>query len=347
MLGFGCTPAPYYSHDARCAGREGFHHGIDIDMPMRTPVYAARSGTVVSTAADGPAYGAQPVKIRTRGFDILLGHLVRSDVHVGERVHRGQLVGLSGQSGAPDGPHLHFEVRPAGASYLRAVDPRPWLDLTTAAMAAAARDAGVVLDGVPVRLPADSRQVVTVNRSRGTFGRIALWQLVGDRWVRVAFSSDARLGYGGLVPGERRRQDTGTTPLGTYPLLSTFGSGPQRATWSMPYRRFTNSDFWVEDKASPYFNRMRDRRDGGFRWWLPMTNPNGSERLAHSRGQYAMAVVVGFNYDQPVPRRGGGIFLHVNGPGPTAGCVSAPRAFLANVLARLVPAGGPVIAIGR
>lgn len=123
MIGFGCTPAPYYPHDPRCPGVEGFHHGIDIDMPAGTPVFAAVTGVVVSTRDDGSAYGEQPVKIRAGGMDILLGHLERSYVTVGQTVHRGELVGLAGQSGAPDGPHLHFEVRPAGTDYRSAVDP--------------------------------------------------------------------------------------------------------------------------------------------------------------------------------------------------------------------------------
>lgn len=347
MIGFGCTPAPYYTRDARCPGREGFHHGIDVDMPMRTPVYAGLSGVVVSTAQDGPAYGRQPVKLRVGGFDFLLGHLSRSFVHVGERVAAGRLLGLSGRSGAPDGPHLHFEVRPARASYLRAVDPRHWLDLVSSSATTPQRATALVLDGVAVALPSGGRQVITVKHTHGTFARAVLWQLVGGAWVRQARTDSARTGYGGLVPASRRRQGTGTTPLGTYPLASSFGSGPRRVTWSLPYERFDIFDYWVEDKASPYFNQLRDRREGGFRWWLPLRNPNGSERLADFARQYSLAVVIGFNDEQPVPRRGGGIFLHVSGSGATAGCVSAPRSFLATVLARLDPAQAPVIAIGR
>jgi L,D-peptidoglycan transpeptidase YkuD (ErfK/YbiS/YcfS/YnhG family) len=54
-----------------------------------------------------------------------------------------------------------------------------------------------------------------------------------------------------------------------------------------------------------------------------------------------------YNYDEQVRRRGAGIFLHVNGGGPTSGCVSATRSFLRTTLATLDPAQQPVIAIGR
>src|SRR5947208_739978 len=47
MVPFGCTEAPYYAHDPRCPGREGFHHGIDIAMPCGTKLYAGRRARVV------------------------------------------------------------------------------------------------------------------------------------------------------------------------------------------------------------------------------------------------------------------------------------------------------------
>jgi murein DD-endopeptidase MepM/ murein hydrolase activator NlpD len=45
-------------------------------------------------------------------------------------VRRGQRIALAGDSGAPDGCHLHFEVRRAGGGLSSAVDPAPWLDLS-------------------------------------------------------------------------------------------------------------------------------------------------------------------------------------------------------------------------
>lgn len=51
-------------------------------------------------------------------------------VRPGQRVHVGQRIALAADSGAPDGCHLHFEVRPRGGDYTTAVDPAPLLDLT-------------------------------------------------------------------------------------------------------------------------------------------------------------------------------------------------------------------------
>ena len=224
-----------------------------------------------------------------------------------------------------------------------------------AAPAAAAPEAhhgraAVVLDGVRVALPAGTTQVVTVNRTRGHHARVTFWEHTGEAWEQRFQALDGRIGYGGLVPGHRRRQGTGTTPLGTYRLPWAFGTHPVAETaasgWRLPYRRIQPGDFWVQDNASAYYNRYRNQRQGGFRWRLPSSHPDSSERLTDYRQQYEVAVVVRFNWGQ-VRHRGSGIFLHVNGRGATAGCVSAPRAFLVRLMARLDPARVPVIAVGR
>ncbi|MBO9522432.1 MAG: hypothetical protein J7518_12915 [Nocardioidaceae bacterium] len=222
--------------------------------------------------------------------------------------------------------------------------------LSPPALAADVRAADVrviKLDGVEVRLLPGTRQVVTVNRTTGTHARIVFWQHTARGWVNVVHSPRARIGYGGLVAPTRRRQNTGTTPIGTYALPFSFGSHPRPPAWRLPYRRYDANDYWVEDNASRYYNRYRSRELGGFRWWLDPNTLNGSERLAAYPRQYEMAVVIAFNYTRPVRYRGAGIFLHVNGSGPTAGCVSAPRPFLAFTLRTLRPDLHPVIAIGR
>jgi murein DD-endopeptidase MepM/ murein hydrolase activator NlpD len=133
MIGYGCNTAPWYSHDPRCPGREGFHHGIDVAMPCGTPLFSGVSGVVVdpaSSGAPGPAYGVHPFRIRSGDHDILIGHAIHVFVHPGERVHPGQRIALVGDSGAPDGCHLHFEVRRAGGGLDAALDPAPMLGLS-------------------------------------------------------------------------------------------------------------------------------------------------------------------------------------------------------------------------
>jgi L,D-peptidoglycan transpeptidase YkuD (ErfK/YbiS/YcfS/YnhG family) len=204
----------------------------------------------------------------------------------------------------------------------------------------------VVLGGVPAQLRAGTEQVVTVDRTRGYHARVRFWRLEDGRW-RVRFGSDdGRIGYGGLAPGGRRVQGSGTTPLGTYGLTYVFGFQRERPSWEVRYRHVRPGDYWVQDNASAYYNRYRNRAQGGFRWWLPASAEDGSERLTDYRRQYDLAVVTDYNQRQ-VRHRGSGIFLHVNGAGATAGCVSAPRPFVQRVVAALDPDLAPVIAVGR
>lgn len=205
----------------------------------------------------------------------------------------------------------------------------------------------VTLGGVHVALREHTRQVVTVNHTRGYHARVAFWVLRQGRWSRMYDARDGRIGYGGLVAPTQRHQGSGTTPSGTVRLISAFGSHARGESWSLPYRRIRNGDYWVEDNRSRYYNRYRNKAQGGFRWWLPSSEVNSSERLRDFPVQYEYSVVTSYNYAAQVRHRGAGIFLHVNGSGATAGCVSAPRGFIRRMMWRLDPAKAPVMAVGR
>lgn len=216
----------------------------------------------------------------------------------------------------------------------------------TAPSATAAAGRTVVLDGVKVKLRPRTRQVVTVNRTRGWHARVTFWGLKQGRWRRQFTAHDGRIGYNGLVRPRRRVQGSGKTPLSTFRLPWAFGMHPQRKAWDPSYRKVRRHDYWVLDNQSRHYNRYRHRSQGGFRWRLGAGHPDASERLRDYPQQYEWAVVTSFN-SQQVRRRGGAIFLHVNGSGATAGCVSAPRWFLKRTMRRLSAGRVPVIAIGR
>jgi L,D-peptidoglycan transpeptidase YkuD (ErfK/YbiS/YcfS/YnhG family) len=204
----------------------------------------------------------------------------------------------------------------------------------------------LTLGGVRVALHRHTKQVVTVNHGHGYHARVVFWVLRDGRWQRQYTARDGRIGYGGLVAPHQRHQGSGTTPLGTTKLISAFGRHPRSQWWDLPYRRIRKGDYWVEDNRSHYYNRYRNKTQGGFRWWLPASKVNSSERLRDFPVQYEYSVVTSYNRAQ-VRHRGAGIFLHVNGRGATAGCVSAPRWFLKKLMVRLDPAKVPVMAVGR
>jgi murein DD-endopeptidase MepM/ murein hydrolase activator NlpD len=134
MIGFGCTRAPFYSPDPRCRARRGYHHGLDVAMPCGTRLFAGLGGRVVrprSRGALGPAYGAHAFRLRNQrhDVDIVIGHVRRVYVEPGDRVRRGDLIARASDAAAPDGCHLHFEVRPKRAGHREAVHPRPYIRL--------------------------------------------------------------------------------------------------------------------------------------------------------------------------------------------------------------------------
>ncbi|HVS07006.1 MAG TPA: M23 family metallopeptidase [Candidatus Dormibacteraeota bacterium] len=112
--GFGPTP---YVFEASYAGFPHFHTGIDLAVPLGTPVFAAADGVVMLARpmADSTGtlvgYGNYVIIQHDAGLKTLYGHLLTIGVKEGDLVHRGQLVGLVGSTGNSTGPHTHFEVR--------------------------------------------------------------------------------------------------------------------------------------------------------------------------------------------------------------------------------------------
>ncbi len=134
MVPYGCTRAPYYPPSSRCRKDRGFHHGLDIAMPCGTRLFAGLAGWVVrpsSAGSLGSAYGRHAFRLRNhrRDVDVVIGHVRTVYVSPGDRVRRGQRIARASDAGAPDGCHLHFEVRPARAGYTEAIRPGRYLGL--------------------------------------------------------------------------------------------------------------------------------------------------------------------------------------------------------------------------
>ena len=100
------------------------HRGVDLRAPTGMPVRSMNSGRVVLTGnflADGK------IVIVDHGLSLhtIYLHLSRIKIKKGQMVKRGQVLGLSGDTGFSEGPHLHLEVRLNG----EAIDPLQILDI--------------------------------------------------------------------------------------------------------------------------------------------------------------------------------------------------------------------------
>jgi len=110
------SPVPFAATDSFGTRRmfngklASIHRGTDFHAPSGTPVVAANDGVVI--IAQGMFYEGNMVVIdHGQQFTTMYMHLSKIEVKVGDRVSKGQRLGLSGATGRVTGPHLHLSVR--------------------------------------------------------------------------------------------------------------------------------------------------------------------------------------------------------------------------------------------
>ena len=100
------------------------HKGIDIAAPIGTPVVAAAPGVVIKAGWNSGGYGRLVDIKHADGTFTRYAHNNRILVQPGQQVEQGQLISEMGSTGHSTGPHLHFEIHPAGKG---AVNPVAFL----------------------------------------------------------------------------------------------------------------------------------------------------------------------------------------------------------------------------
>ncbi len=103
-------------------GKQTFHKGIDIATNLGNPVVATADGVVVETRND--RIGGKTILIsHGAGLSTIFYHLDKILVRPGQKVKRGDIIGLVGKTGKALGPHLHYEVHLNG----KAVNPLQYI----------------------------------------------------------------------------------------------------------------------------------------------------------------------------------------------------------------------------
>lgn len=176
----------------RQAGKpnEHLHQGLDIPLRVGTPIYAAASGTVTqvspTNSSDAGIYVAitHPGQLTSRYL-----HLASASVARGQRVEKGEQIGLSGNTGLSEGPHLHFDLfaapeilptisalvgDPKGglgtrASFGTAIPPEPWLPVDEYAphVISTARSLGIPLFHERSREPSRKGPLIAIAAGLG------------------------------------------------------------------------------------------------------------------------------------------------------------------------------------
>ncbi len=112
LSGFGWRNHPIY-HIKK------FHKGIDFTSPKGTPIQATGNGVVKAIIIKKRGYGKHVIIDHGYGYETLYGHMSKILVKKGQKVVRGQTIGLVGSTGSSTAPHCHYEVHYKG----KAINP--------------------------------------------------------------------------------------------------------------------------------------------------------------------------------------------------------------------------------
>lgn len=98
------------------------HAGQDITGPIGNPVVATADGTIV-TREYSSSFGNYVVIDHGGGLQTLYAHLSAFRCELGQKVRRGEEIGLLGSTGRSTGPHVHYEIHQSQ----KPTDPLPWV----------------------------------------------------------------------------------------------------------------------------------------------------------------------------------------------------------------------------
>jgi murein DD-endopeptidase MepM/ murein hydrolase activator NlpD len=106
--GFGGRTSPW-------SAQSEFHSGLDIGAQIGTPVKSPAPGTVVF-AGSHSEFGQTLIIDHGNDTKSLYGHLSKLQASVNQKVSRGDVIALTGNTGRSSGPHLHYEIQVGGQS---------------------------------------------------------------------------------------------------------------------------------------------------------------------------------------------------------------------------------------
>lgn len=101
--------SPFGKREHPKYGYEEFHTGIDVSVPSGTEIKATADGIVVFSGYQGRNGNVVMIK-HGYGFTTVYAHNKQNLVNVGQKVKRGDIIAISGNTGSTTGPHLHYEV---------------------------------------------------------------------------------------------------------------------------------------------------------------------------------------------------------------------------------------------
>jgi L,D-peptidoglycan transpeptidase YkuD (ErfK/YbiS/YcfS/YnhG family) len=212
--------------------------------------------------------------------------------------------------------------------------------------------AALVIRTAAFQLPETTQQCVVgiADGWNSSHVTLSLYEKNGGQWQQVGSSWKARLGRDGLVwgrgihpvPQGARLKTEGDmrAPAGVFPIGGAWGYHRTiQKHPRLPYRQVTPRDLWVEDPASPHYNRhLVLDREPATPW------ENKQQRL----DDYPHSLKLFIAHNAPprvVPNGGSAIFFHIwreGGNRASAGCTTMPEDKLRWLIARIDPSRRPL-----
>ncbi|SEK89341.1 L,D-peptidoglycan transpeptidase YkuD, ErfK/YbiS/YcfS/YnhG family [Carnobacterium iners] len=140
--------------------------------------------------------------------------------------------------------------------------------------------------------------------ANGSSSTVYLFEKNGEQWQTV-LSMPGRVGYNGVGSSY---EGSGRTPKGAYLLGFAFGTGPNPGT-NLAYRQITGNSYWISNPDDSQYNTWQER----------VSSSSLDEHMSDYQTQYKYGITL--NYNNGV-NGGSAFFVHVNGNGATAGCIS-------------------------
>jgi L,D-peptidoglycan transpeptidase YkuD (ErfK/YbiS/YcfS/YnhG family) len=200
--------------------------------------------------------------------------------------------------------------------------------------------------------PKSSQCVVGVadgwNSSKVT---LTLYEKSGKSWKPVAAPWSGRLGKNGLVWGKglhpvpagatTKKEGDGRAPAGVFSIGGAWGYDAKIAkAAALPYRRVTSRDLWVEDPASPHYNRhlILDHE--------PASSWEKKQQMKQNDAAHALKLFIAHNAPpHTTANDGSAIFFHIwrkDGAAATAGCTTMERDQLEWLISKIDPSKRPL-----
>ena len=236
------------------------HDGVDFGLPLGTDVLSVDDGIVVSEAPE--PYGKTLIVEHSWGRSYY-GHLSKYVVDVGQKVQKGDVIALSGNTGESTGPHLHFGMRlnsyDIKNGYYGKINPMPYLTANSAVISDTAvkkiywdlsmKKGETQLLGYSFKAPSTSPQFYLLGPLRFR-GNVSESELSPDMTTAPAASDSA---LNAFILGETTATASGTpeaTPSASPTVIPTLIPTLSPTPTNAPAPTLSISDWFASDAAS-------------------------------------------------------------------------------------------------